>query len=188
MVFAVWYLAVVWLAKGDFFAAGKLPPRVPLALFSTLIFGYAVLSFGSARAAIRAIPTEGLIAVQFFRILCGLFLIRYATGDLPGLFAIPAGVGDVITGLAAPIVAYLLRLKKPYARRAAIAWNIFGMLDLINAVALGVALGGAGIAFPFVLIPVYGVPRAFLMHSYSLLGLLRGAPARSRTAEAGAGA
>src|SRR6516164_9057442 len=31
---------------------------------------------------------------------------RYFQGELPGVFAIPAGVGDVLTGLFAPLVAY----------------------------------------------------------------------------------
>ena len=49
------------------------------------------------------------------------------------------------------------------------------MADLVNAVVLGgLTNGGAGgIPFPLVLIPAYGVPRAFLIHSYSLIGLLR---------------
>jgi hypothetical protein len=94
---------------------------------------------------------------------------------LPGVFAIPAGVGDVLTGLFAPLVAYWWVAGKPYARTAAIAWNLFGMADLINAVLLGVLTGGGGggIVFPIVLIPIYAVPRAFLVHSYSLIGLLR---------------
>jgi hypothetical protein len=33
--------------------------------------------------------------------------------------------------------------------------------------------GGGGIVFPIVLIPIYAVPRTFLIHSYSLIGLLR---------------
>ena len=33
--------------------------------------------------------------------------------------------------------------------------------------------GGGGIVFPIVLIPIYAVPCAFLVHSYSLIGLLR---------------
>jgi hypothetical protein len=74
----------------------------------------------------------------------------------------------------APLVAYSWFSAKPYARRAAVAWNLFGMADLVNAVALGAqtGAGGGGIAFPIVLIPVYAVPRAFLIHSFSLIGLL----------------
>jgi hypothetical protein len=56
----------------------------------------------------------------------------------------------------------------------AIAWNLFGMADLVNAVVLGTLTGGGGgIVLPIVLIPTYAVPRAFLVHSYSLIGLLR---------------
>jgi hypothetical protein len=48
------------------------------------------------------------------------------------------------------------------------------MADLVNAVVLGALTGGGGggIVFPIVLIPAYAVPRAFLVHSYSLIGLL----------------
>ena len=54
-------------------------------------------------------------------------------------------------------------------------WNLFGMADLVNAVLLGALTGGGGggIVFPIVLIPTYAVPRAFLVHSYSLIGLVR---------------
>src|SRR5262245_7231686 len=87
----------------------------------------------------------------------------------------PSGVGDVLTGIFAPVVAYWWFAGKPYARAAAIAWNLFGMADLVNAVTIGSLTGGGGggIVFPIVLIPIYGVPRAFLIHSYSLIGLLR---------------
>jgi hypothetical protein len=48
------------------------------------------------------------------------------------------------------------------------------MADMVNAVVLGALTGGAagGIVFPIVLIPTYAVPRSFLIHSYSLIGLL----------------
>ena len=47
------------------------------------------------------------------------------------------------------------------------------MADLVDAVVIGVTTGGPGLIFPLVLIPIYAVPRAFLIHSYSLVGLLR---------------
>ena len=143
---------------------------------ATLAAGYLLLLSGTFRAIVTGIPQHWLIGIQTFRILGGVFLIRYFEGDLPGLFAIPAGVGDVITGVLAPLVAYWWFTGKPYARGAAIAWNLFGMADLIDAVALGALTGGGGggIVFPIVLIPIYAVPRALLIHSYSLIGLLRG--------------
>ncbi len=171
LVFAAWLIGVTVLASADFFP----PPRIPVALTATLAAGYVVLQSPTFRAVIAGIPQHWLIGIQTFRILGGVFLIRYFNGELPALFAVPAGVGDVLTGILAPLVAYWWFVGKPYARSAAIAWNVFGMADLINAVAIGALTGGGGggIVFPIVLIPIYAVPRSFLIHSYSLIGLLR---------------
>jgi hypothetical protein len=172
-VFVIWLVAIVLLAANDVFRTDA--PRIPIALLATLAAAYLLLLSPTFRAIISGIPQHWLIAIQTFRILGGVFLVRYFQGQLPAVFAIPAGVGDVLTGLFAPLVAYWWVAGKPYARRAAIAWNLFGMADLINAVAIGALTGGGGggIVFPIVLIPIYAVPRAFLVHSYSLIGLLR---------------
>jgi len=174
-VFAAWLVGVVLLASDNAFRNDVLPPRIPLTLLGTLFAGYLFLLSGSSRRIVTGIPQHWLIGIQTFRILGGVFLIRYFAGELPGIFAIPAGLGDVATGVLAPFVAYWWYSGKPYARGAAIAWNLFGMADLVNAVAIGAATGGGagGIVFPIVLIPVYAVPRAFLIHSYSLVGLFR---------------
>jgi len=99
------------------------------------------------------------------------------------VFALPAGIGDVATGLLARFIAYAWYSGKPWARSAAIAWNVFGTADLVNAVTLLTNGGAGGIVFPIVLIPVYGVPRALLIHSYSLMGLLRKTSQPLRRAE-----
>ena len=173
LVLAAWLVAVMLLAGNNFFSDGVLPPRIPMAMVLTLAAGYLLLLSTSFRGIISAIPQHWFIGIQTFRVLGGVFIVRYLQGELPALFAIPAGVGDILTGIFAPLVAYWLYSGKSYARGAAIAWNLFGMADLVNAVAIGITLGGAGIVFPIVLIPVYAVPRAFLIHSYSLIGLLR---------------
>ncbi len=171
LVFAAWLIGVAVMAAAGFFPS----TRIPAALTVTLAVGYVVLLSPTFRTVIAGIPQHWLIGIQTFRILGGVFLIRYFNGELPALFAVPAGVGDVLTGILAPLVAYWWFVGKPYARSAAIAWNLFGMADLINAVALGALTGGGGggIVFPILLIPIYAVPRAFLVHSYSLIGLLR---------------
>jgi hypothetical protein len=173
VVLVGWLVGVMLLAANDAFRNDA--PRIPAALLTTLAAGYLLLLSPTFRAIIGGIPQHWLIGIQTLRILGGVFLVRYFEGTLPGIFAIPAGVGDVLTGLFAPLVAYWYFSGKPYARAAAIAWNLFGMADLVNAVTLGVLTGGGGggIVFPIVLIPVYAVPRAFLVHSYSLIGLLR---------------
>ena len=173
IILIAWLVALMLLGASGFFRLDA--PRIPLALLTTLTAGYLLLLSPTFREVIGGIPQHWLIGIQTFRILGGVFLIRYFQGELPGVFAIPAGVGDLLTGIFAPLVAYWWFAGKPYARAAAIAWNLFGMADLINAVAIGTLTGGGGggIVFPIVLIPIYAVPRAFLIHSYSLIGLLR---------------
>lgn len=171
VVAAAWLLVVLLLG-----GTGKdvLPPRIPVALGVTLLAGYLLLLSSMFRRIIASVPQHWLIGIQVFRILGAVWLVRYFAGGLPGLFALPAGIGDVATGLLAPFVAYAWYSGKPYARRAAIAWNVFGMADLVNAVVLATLTGaGAGIVFPLALIPAYGVPRSLLIHAYSLIGLLR---------------
>jgi len=185
VVAAAWLVGVFLLGAADVFRNDVLPPRIPMALVATLLLGYLLLLSPTFRRIVAAVPQHWLIGIQTFRILGGVWLVRYFAGALPGLFALPAGIGDVATGLLAPFVAYAWYSGKPYARSAAIAWNIFGMADLVNAVVLGALTNGGagGIVFPLVLIPVYGVPRVFLIHSYSLIGLLRKPSQQPRRAE-----
>jgi hypothetical protein len=170
LVWTGWFVTIALLAGNDFFVG----TRVPVSAGLTLLAGYLFLLSPTFRKIISAIPQHWFIGIQTVRIIGGVFLIRYFQGELPALFAIPAGVGDLLTGIFAPFVAYWWYAGKSYARTAAIAWNLFGMLDLVSAFSLGAITGGGGggIVFPIILIPIYGVPRAFLLHSYSLIGLL----------------
>jgi hypothetical protein len=185
VVAAAWLVGVFLLGGAGVFRNDILPPRIPMALVATLLLGYLLLLSATFSHIVAAVPQHWLIGIQAFRILGSLWLVRYFAGQLPGLFAVPAGIGDVATGLLAPFVAYAWYSGKPYARSAAIAWNLLGMADLVNAVVLGTLTNGGagGIGFPLVLIPAYGVPRAFLIHSYSLIGLLRKTSQQPRRAE-----
>ncbi len=137
VVAAAWLVGVFLLGAANVFRNDVLPPRVPMALFATLLLGYLLLLSPTFRRFVAAVPQHWLIGIQAFRVLGGVCLVRYYVGELPGLFALPAGIGDVATGLLALFVAYAWYSGKPYARGAAIAWNLFGMADLVDAVVLG---------------------------------------------------
>jgi hypothetical protein len=174
-----WLLGIFLLGSENFFRNNV----IPLALGGTLLSGYLLLLSKDFRAIIASIPPHWLIAIQTSRMFGAVFLIRWWQGEAPAVFAIPAGVGDVLTGLFAPVVAYWWYTDKPYARTAAILWNLFGMADFVNAVTIA-NLIQPGIVFPIVMIPVYSVPRAFLIHSYSLIGLLKGTAKQKSSANA----
>jgi hypothetical protein len=119
------------------------------------------------------------------------FLLYLALGHLPALFALPAGLGDIAAGIAAPLVA--CRLAQGTGRRAALWFNAFGMTDLVTALTLGALTGfqllnitpsGAPISeLPLALIPTAAVPLLFALHITSVSALAR-APRTPRPATA----
>jgi hypothetical protein len=134
----------------------------------------------------RALTAPGMLhrleLPHSFRAVDGVaFLLIMASGHLPALFALPAGLGDIAAGIAAPLVAY--RLAQGTGRRAALWFNAFGMTDLIVALTLGAVTAyqlihltpsGAPISeLPLAVVPTVGVPLLFAIHITSVTGLLR---------------
>lgn len=160
--------------------AAPLPEsRSPLAALPTLLAilagiggGSAFLALRSVRAFNAAMPPEWLIGVQVYR-AAGIMFLWPFSAVLPLGFAVPAGIGDAITGLAAPFVARAVAQHRVGAYRWAVVWNWFGIVDLIVAPTMAV-ITGAGIAstYPLALIPIFlGPPLGILTHIYSLRNL-----------------
>jgi hypothetical protein len=93
VVAAAWLVGVFLLGAADVFRNDGLPPRIPMALAATLLLGYLLLVRPTFRRIVVAVPQHWLIGIQN-RILGGVWLARYFAGQLPGLFALPAGIGD----------------------------------------------------------------------------------------------
>jgi hypothetical protein len=123
-----------------------------------------------------------IAGIQAWRFAGLGFIALYAYGVLPGLFAWPAGIGDMAIGVTAPLVVYALRRRPTFATSALFwVWNLFGMLDLVVAVTLGglSAVRGIGLSaeittfpmgtMPLVLIPAFLVPLFLMLHIISLL-------------------
>jgi hypothetical protein len=133
----------------------------------------------------RALTAPGMVSrlelPHAFRVGGVAFVLIMALGHLPALFALPAGLGDIAAGIAAPLVAR--RLAQGTSRRAALWFNAFGMTDLVVALVLGALTGFQLInvtpsaaplsALPLALIPTAGVPLLFALHITSVSALLR---------------
>ena len=183
------WLSIIWSVAitGVFRPGNSTLPLVPLAIFLPVIVGVPIL-LRSKRIGevLDAMPTSWLVGLQVYRVLGGIFLVGWARGVIPSLFALPAGIGDVTTGLLALPVAYSLVSRNGGAVRAGIAWNIFGLLDFTIAVGIGLATApgpfqliapsipntGIGL-YPNVLIPAFAVPSSILLHVLSLRQLRR---------------
>jgi hypothetical protein len=179
-------IGVVLAATGFFVTAPSEAPRIGWALVP-LALGIALFGASTGfRRVIDAVPPDRLVGVQIYRVLGGVFLVGWALGIFPALFALPAGLGDILIGVAAPLVAKNLRNGHPASRGRAILWDVLGLSDLVVAVTLGVltapgpfqrfAFDQPNVAiseFPFVIIPTVLVPLSVLLHVFSLRSLTR---------------
>jgi len=150
-------------------------PALLLEMAAMVVAGIVALyASKTMRTLNAATPPAWLIGVQLYRVAGAMFLWPFlADGALPALFALPAGIGDALTGLAAPFVAWGIAHDRPGAHARAVAWNWFGILDLIVAPATAVLSGTTNIGhFPLVIVPLFlGPPLGILTHIYSLRNL-----------------
>lgn len=181
---ALWLGLVFFLGvQGAFVGSAGSPPlpiffgfAIPLVVFFAAYFRW-----GAFRAFVLGTDLRLVAAMQAWR-WAGLgFLSLYAHGILPGLFALPAGLGDMTIGVSAPwIVLGLIRHPAFVTSRRFVIWNIMGIVDLVVAVSMGTICSGfihgitgnvttgAMAQLPLVLIPTYLVPLFIMMHCTAL--------------------
>jgi len=187
------WATVAWTAAiNGVFRTGFSPlPLLPAAIFLPVIVGVPPLLLSKrVGQVLDAMSETWLIALQIYRILGVQWLAYWMRGLLPTIFALPAGAGDVLTGLFALPAAIAVAAGTARGRRTAITWNIFGLADFAVAITLGMitspgqfqlivsSVSGVGVdAFPNVLTLAFVVPSSVLLHVLSIRQLLR----RSRT-------
>ena len=186
--FTLWS-AVAWTAaiNGVFRTGASALPLLPLTIFLPVILGAPLLLLSKrVGQLLDVMPTAWLVALQLYRVFGSQWLAYWLRGLLPGLWALPAGTGDVLTGLFAVPAAIALATGTPEGRKAAILWNIFGLADVAVAIILGMIISpgpfqliipnGSSIGlsgYPNVLTPAFVVPSSILLHALSLRQLRR---------------
>jgi hypothetical protein len=186
--YTLWF-AVAWSAAiNGVLRPGASPlPLLPMAIFVPVIIG-APLLLSSKRMGqvLDSMPVSWLVALQLYRLFGSWALAAWLHGALPGVFAVPSGIGDTLTGLFALPAAIAVAIGTAQGRRAAIAWNILGLTDFAVAITLGLITSpgrfqlivpdvssiGAG-GYPGVLTPAFVVPSSILLHALSLRQLIR---------------
>ena len=183
--FLAW-LALIFVlgARGVFVTPHGAPPLAlligllgPLSLF---LVGYRTIR--PLREFILSADLRLIVGMQAWRWAGFGFLTLYAYGVLPGIFAWPAGLGDMAIGVTSPLVlASLLRRPDFAASKRFVAWNLSGILDLTVAVSIGALVpllapnfyGAVSTApmtqLPLVLVPTFLVPTFLMLHLTALL-------------------
>jgi hypothetical protein len=180
-IVVLWFLLAL---GGSLLAVFDSEPRPPISLglaavVPVALFAFCTLTFARFRQFVFSLDLRILTVAQTWRIGGIVFLILYQQGALPGVFALPAGWGDIAMGVTAPIVAWYW--KRPFPRKTFVAWNVLGSLDLVMAVTLGVLASATSVGvlagdvttrlmgqFPLSLIPTFFVPLLLIFHLISL--------------------
>jgi hypothetical protein len=169
---AVWFVFALSASALHVFKTDLLPVALGLAVTIPIV---AFLLWFATSAAFRqfalSLNPRTLTFVQCWRVAGFTFLVLYAAGILPGVFALPAGLGDIAIGATAPLVA--IKLGNFNHRRGFIFWQILGISDLVMAVTLGtiarlISPDGVGTGvmtvLPLSLIPTFAVPLLIMLH------------------------
>ncbi|NNE88956.1 MAG: hypothetical protein HKN27_12845 [Silicimonas sp.] len=174
LFFGAWYATAIPLAQAGRFNVPTTPSDPPIVLM--FLFGGAFLLFGLAwwtplgRRLTEATPLAAIAAFQIPRFVGGVFLVGWVAGDIPALFAIPAGLGDILAGMAGWQASRALVKNRPEARRLLMRATWIGMADFAVAVVLGIVTS-TGFAhlfareapniineYPLAMFPAYIVP------------------------------
>jgi hypothetical protein len=185
LVLALWLVLVASLGAFGAFAGhpGAPPIAIAVGVGAPLLLFFAWLRFSQAfRRFVLSLDLRLIAAMQAWR-WAGLgFLALYAHDVLPAMFALPAGLGDMAVGFAAPwMILGLVRRPQFAAGPAFIRWNVLGIFDLVVAISLGAlsATLSTGMpaeistapmaSLPLVLIPAFLVPLFLMLHTAALM-------------------
>jgi hypothetical protein len=170
---------LVWLAAalvvGATGAFAVLPPPWPQIIILAVTVAAIIVSTNvpTVRAWVDSIPMRGLLGFNAMRFIGGAaFVVLGARGSLSPIFAARAGWGDITAAAGAVLLLLSGSPRTTLHRWAYLAWNSFGVLDLV------VAVGTAAIVVirsdvpgmepitrvPLVLVPTLFVPLFFAAH------------------------
>ena len=180
----LWFAGVVAAHYAGLLRAG--PGNLPIPLgfaiaVPIVIFFASYWAVPRFRTAALGVDVRLVTSLQAWRVAGFVFLPLLFFGHLPGLFAWPAGLGDVAVGLAAPWVVWRVIKDARYATTRGFAtFHWLGLLDVASAlgtftVTFGIIPGLANPSsvvieeMPLSLIPGFLVPGFVILHALALL-------------------
>lgn len=166
----VWLVAATAVGLTGVLGGLRFGPQL-LALMLTVVAVFVSSRVAVVRQSVDALPLQALVGIHAVRFIGIAFLVLAARGDLSPLFAERAGWGDITTATIA-VALVLIGLAMRVPRRVLLAWNVFGMLDLIVAVGTATFVVVRGdvpgmeplLGLPLILVPIFAVPLLFATH------------------------
>lgn len=183
----------MWLATGSlFFGAfmfwvciegysSKLGLPGNLIIPAAWVFPSALLILNRKRLFELPLSQHWLVGLQIIRVIGGVFLIEMTRGNVPAIFAWPAGVGDILVGIVAAAVLWRYRADKVIPAKAVYLVLVLGITDFALAFFFGITSSNSPVQlffpdpssrliwFPTGMIPLYLVPYSICFHTLSFL-------------------
>ena len=136
---AIAWLALTWLvaASGLLWRFELRPPPFAVMVVTVIALGIAIAFSPLGSRLVKGVSLAALVGVQVFRFPLELVMHRaYVEGVMPVQMSYSGRNFDILTGLGAGVLGLaLLRVAVP--RWVVAAWNVAGLLLLINVVAVG---------------------------------------------------
>jgi hypothetical protein len=132
----------------------------------------------------QPLSQQWIVGLQVFRAIGGIFLIEMFIGNQPGIFAYPAGVGDIIVAIVAVAILFSYRSEEVIPRNQILFLVFIGVADFISAFFFGFTSSPTPLQlffpevpnqimlFPTGMIPLFLVPYAIFFHTLSALNYL----------------
>ena len=183
-ILSLWLaLTAVLASRGGFADFTSLPPRLLGVVGPAMIGVVLLVALPRVRRFIAEVPLFWLILIQAFRIPLEWILHELSVLDVIPQHMTFSGLNfDVLTGLTALPVGWLLRKRTVTTLRIAGAWNVLGLLLVLNILVISILStpspfrvfmadpANTFIAdFPFVWLPAFVVPLALLFHLWTFV-------------------
>ncbi|MBP9102406.1 MAG: hypothetical protein KBF82_00985 [Chitinophagaceae bacterium] len=193
LLFFSFFFIACWVAlltvlsqKGFFTDFSKLPPRPAFAILIPLPLILLITFSKTGTKIIKLVPSHWFVFMQSFRIFVEVLIwLAFLSNILPVQMSFEGRNFDIISGILALPVGYFLLKRKNFSPKLAIAFNIIGIVLLLNILIVAVLSMPTSFryfmnepsnslvaTFPFILLPGVLVPIAYSMHIFSLRQLL----------------
>jgi hypothetical protein len=183
----VWFLYAVLMSHSGIISNSQMrPPGIAFIVGPVLLFLIFFIVRPSASAqVILVFPLWLIVGTQCFRVGVELFLHQlWIEGLVPRVLTFKGANIDIYIGLSAPLIAWL-STRGRWGLKLASAWNILGLLALLNVVTRAVLTAPGTLnlihaeapdrmisTFPFLLIPGFFVPLAVVLHLVAIRAII----------------
>ncbi|MDP3158108.1 MAG: hypothetical protein Q8N23_35885 [Archangium sp.] len=187
LAIAAWFAVVFALERAGMLAKlEEMPPKIPLLAFGAIGLGLGLSRVKVVKQALEMMPAWWPVALQTFRAPLELALYSlFVVGLLPEQMTFTGRNFDVLVGVTAPVMAFLIATKRA-PRWLQWAWQLGSVALLVNVVSIAITSApgplhldsmGAPLTivaqWPYALLPSFMVPVAALGHVLAIGKLLR---------------